>query len=306
MATTVDLGTAFGNSALAGKLFPCKHGGESVPTKNDGYIFRADLLRKVLLWMAGVAGKSVYLAGPAGSGKTSLAEQVAARLGWDCITLSCNARTERSDIVGYMGLKDGATAFVDGPLTGAVRNGQMIVFDEGDALPPSITIVLNRVLEGAPLFVPETGETIQPHPDFRIAFTGNTRGRGDESGSFRARQVQDAAILDRFLFVEVDYPTPEDEQAILVKRFGTDLPEEIINLLVRFGNDTRSAHKAGELSAPLSTRGMVRVGEILRSRLFDGKPDPIWESVSFGFADGLGKEECDALQKMLNIIKSAS
>ena len=304
--TTVDLGTTFGIPALAGKMFPGKVGAEGVPGKIQNYVFRPDLLRKGLLWMAGVAGRSMYLSGPAGSGKTSFAEQLAARLGWPCVTLSCNARTERADIVGYLGLENGATAFVDGPLVRALRNGQMIVFDEGDALPPSITIILNRVLEGSALVIPETGDTIQPHPDFRVAFTGNTRGRGDETGSFRARQVQDAAVLDRFLFTEVDYPSNEEEKAILSGKFGTDLPDEILDLLIRFGTETRSAYRAGELSAPLSTRGLVRIGEILRSRLFDSQPDPIWAAVSFGFADGLGKDEGDALCKLLNTVKGAT
>ncbi|EGQ64096.1 cobalamin biosynthesis protein, CobS family, partial [Acidithiobacillus sp. GGI-221] len=74
----------------------------------------------------------------------------------------------------------------------------------------------------------------------------------------------------------------------------------------RFGTETRSAYRAGELSAPLSTRGLVRIGEILRSRLFDSQPDPIWAAVSFGFADGLGKDEGDALCKLLNTVKGAT
>lgn len=307
---TVDLGVAFENSALAGKMFPAKgENGEGVPEKVPGYIFRTDLLRKVLLWMSGAIGRSLYLAGPAGSGKTSLGEQVAARLGWQCITLSCNARTERADIVGYMGLKDGGTAFVDGPLVTAAREGRLIIFDEGDALPPSVTIVLNRVLEGAPLFIPETGETIKPHPDFRIAFTGNTRGRGDETGSFRARQVQDAAILDRFLFVDVDYPTQEEEKDILTKKLGSTVPQEIVDLLVRFGTETRAAHQGGELSAPCSTRGLIRIGEILGTGLFSSQPDsvdPVWAAIAFGFADGLGKEEAEGLKKVLDAVKTTA
>jgi MoxR-like ATPases len=309
MSMTVDLGVAFDLPEIAGKIFAAKDGGEAVPSKIDGYVFRLDLLRKVLLWMSGKIGRSIYLSGPAGSGKTSLGEQVAARLGWSCITLSCNARTERADIVGYMGLNGGGTSFIDGPLTTAAREGRMIIFDEGDALPPSVTIVLNRVLEGAPLYIPETGETIPPHPDFRIAFTGNTRGRGDDTGSFRARQVQDAAILDRFLFVDVDYPTSTEEKDILAKKFGDAVPGDIVDLLVRFGAETRAAHQGGELSAPLSTRGLVRIGEIIGTGLFSSmpdNPDPVWSAIAFGFADGLGKEEAAGLKKVLDAVKAVA
>ena len=77
---TVDLGVAFGIPGLAGKQFPAKGLTDpGVPAIISNYVFRLPLLRKALTWMDGQAGRSIYLAGPAGSGKTSLAEQVAGR-----------------------------------------------------------------------------------------------------------------------------------------------------------------------------------------------------------------------------------
>ena len=103
--TAVDLGTAFGIPALAGKMFPGKVGAEGVPCKIQNYVFRPDLLRKGLLWMAGVAGRSMYLSGPAGSGKTSFAEQLAARLGWPCVTLLATPARSVRTLWGIWGLK---------------------------------------------------------------------------------------------------------------------------------------------------------------------------------------------------------
>lgn len=287
---------------FAGKTFPGKSPSERTPKVNGSYAFRPDLVRKALLWMAGVAGKSLYLAGPAGSGKTSLAEQVAARLGWGCTTLSCNNRTEKADIVGYVGLENGATKFLPGPLVRAMKLGEMIIFDEGDALPPSISIVLNRVLEGAPLTIVETGQIIEPHPDFRVAFTGNTQGRGDSTGNFRARQVQDAAVLDRFLFVEVDYPSDKEEDKIL-GGVCPALPEDVRSLLINLAGETRSAYKAGELSAPISTRGLIRISQVITSGVFTHQPDPIWASIQFSFTDGLSPDEREGVQKMYSIVR---
>ena len=299
---TIDLGVTFGIPALAGKQFPAKGLTDpGVPEIISNYVFRLPLLRKALIWMDGKAGRSIYLAGPSGSGKTSLAEQMAARLGWICTTLSCNVRTERADIVGYMGLENGSTRFIPGPLVRAMRNGEMIVFDEGDALPPSITITLNRVLEGSPLVIPETGEVIHPHKDFRIAFTGNTRGRGDETGTHRASNVQDAAVLDRFLFLEVGYPTQEEENDILVGKFGTALPDEIREILLKTAQESRAAFIGGELSAPISTRGLVRISELVKSGIFSATNEPLWEAVCFGFADGLSEGEKSGLRSIMKL-----
>lgn len=302
---SIDLGAAFGISELAGKPFPAKRAGERTPVPVFEYIFRVDILRKMLAWTEGLVATSIYISGPAGSGKTSLVEQVAARLGHGCTTLSCNSRTEKSDIVGYIGLADGRTAFIDGPLVRAMRLGEWIVFDEGDALPPSVTITLNRVLEGAPLSIPETGDVIHPHPDFRVAFTGNTRGRGDTTGQYRSRNVQDAAVLDRFLFVEVGYPESAEELDILTRKCP-NLPEDVAKILVQLAGETRNAHEAGELSAPLSTRGIVRIASILDVGIFSKRQDPLWESVAFGFADGLSPDERLGVQKILETLVNPS
>lgn len=299
--STIDLGAAFGIKELTGKAFPAKKAGERTPAPVFEYIFRKDLLLKMLAWASGSLTTSVYISGPAGSGKTSLVEQLAARIGHGCTTLSCNSRTEKADIVGYIGLQEGKTAFIEGPLVRAMRLGEWITFDEGDALPPSVTITLNRVLEGAPLVIPETGDVIYPHPDFRVAFTGNTRGRGDTTGQYRSRNVQDAAVLDRFLFVEVGYPESVEELNIVMSKCP-NLPEDVAAILVQLAVETRNAHEAGELSAAISTRGIVRIASILESGLFAKKADPFWESVSFGFADGLSTDERLGVQKILETL----
>ena len=303
MSTTLDIGLTFGIPDAEGRMFPVKGHHDGVPTKMAEYVFRSDLVKKALFWLSGQGGRSIYLTGPAGSGKTSLPEQMAARLAWPCATLSCNGRVERADVVGYLGLKDGGTAFIDGPLTRAMRDGHIMILDEGDSLPPSVTLVLNRVLEGGPLLIPETGETVSPHSDFRVAFTGNTRGRGDTTGTYRARQVQDAAVLDRFLFVEVDYPTQEEELSILAKKYA-NLPKEIAEILVNLAKETRAAYQGGELGAPISTRGLVRIAATLISGIFAKAANPILEAINFAYGDGLGPEERDGVRKLLETVSA--
>ena len=54
--------------------------GPFVPTLDPSYVFRKEMLRDVLAWLADSSGEGLYLFGPTGCGKSSLICQVAARL----------------------------------------------------------------------------------------------------------------------------------------------------------------------------------------------------------------------------------
>jgi len=61
-----------------------------VPTQKP-YVFRKDHLRDVLAFLGSPNGDGLYLTGPTGSGKTSLLEQVAARLHWGVHAVTATA-----------------------------------------------------------------------------------------------------------------------------------------------------------------------------------------------------------------------
>ena len=60
-----------------------------IPVRKDNYIFDLDTLRPVLAFLASPGGDGMYLTGPTGAGKTSLVEQVAARLNWPVQAITC-------------------------------------------------------------------------------------------------------------------------------------------------------------------------------------------------------------------------
>lgn len=57
--------------------------------------------------------------------------------------------------------------FADGPLTRAWRHGCVFLVNEMSAAPPDLWLSVNELLEGSPLYIPETGEVIHPHPRTR-------------------------------------------------------------------------------------------------------------------------------------------
>ena len=128
------------------------------------YVFRKDHLRDVLAFLGAANGDGLYLTGPTGSGKTSLLEQVAARLHWGVHAVTGHGRLELNDLLGQFMLVEGGTMqWIDGPLTLAVRLGHVLLINEIDAVDPAELIGLNEIVEGKPLTIPQTGAVIVPH-----------------------------------------------------------------------------------------------------------------------------------------------
>jgi cobaltochelatase CobS len=249
----------------------------SVPVRKD-YIFRKDHLRDVLAFLSAPKGDGLFITGPTGSGKTSLIEQVAARLHWPVQTVTGHGRLELHDLLGqYMLLGGGEMRWVDGPLTLAVRYGHIFLVNEIDAMEPSELIGLNDIVEGKPLTLPQTGEAVKPHPKFRLAATGNSAGSGDQSGLYQGILRQNLAFLDRFRLMEVGYPDPTEEMQLLVDVVPT-MPEPVMEKMVKVANQIRKVFLggqdgAGELSVTLSTRGLIRWASLAAT--FKGAPNAL-------------------------------
>ena len=231
--------------------------------KQKPYVFRKDHLRDVLAFLGSAHGDGLYLTGPTGSGKTSLLEQVAARLQWGVHTVTGHGRMELNDLLGQYRLVDGgAMQWLDGPLTLAVRLGHVLLINEIDAVDPAELIGLNEIVEGKPLTIPQTGAVIAPHPKFRLVATGNSAGSGDQSGLYQGVLRQNLSFLDRFRLMEVGYPDPEDEMKLLAE-LVPNMPESVRESMIKVANQIRKVFIGGQdgggmLSVTLSTRGLMR------------------------------------------------
>ena len=72
----------------------------------------------------------VLLKGPTGCGKTRFVTHMAARLGRPLYTVACHDDLSAADLIGRYLLKGGETVWVDGRLSGAVRDGEICYLDE--------------------------------------------------------------------------------------------------------------------------------------------------------------------------------
>lgn len=169
---------------------------DAVEVKIDG---AHDALPDVLRWLS--ADVPVYLVGPAGSGKTTLAQQCAEALG--CDFYFSGAVVGAHLLTGYM---TPAGVYVSTAFRQWWNKGGVFLLDEIDGSDPRAIVAVNAMLDLAarPLVTWPDGVTSKAHPDCRLIVSANTVGAGATSeyvGRFRL----DAASLSRFAQVAVDY-----------------------------------------------------------------------------------------------------
>lgn len=240
-----------------------------VPPAHDDYCFRKDLLRTLLAFLTNPHASALYITGPTGSGKTSLVSEVCARLNWPLDQLTMNERFEFAALRGTWSYRrvQGAAApemvFQDGPLTSAMRGGHVLLLNEVDIAPAGEMSGMNDIIEGRPLMIPETGEIVRPHPLFRVIVTANSKGGGDDTGCYAGIQQQNVAAMDRYRFLEVGYPDPQVETALIENIFSSTLgsaeAKHIAGRMVDLANKVRNEFIGlkgieGTIHVPISTR----------------------------------------------------
>jgi len=203
------------------------------------------------------AGQNVFIVGPAGSGKTSLLERICIKRGTKPIVISLHGEVSVDDFVGAKDLVGGQTVFTEGVLPTAMRRGVPLIIDEADATPPDVQFVLHPVLMGQPLCLTRKGaEFVTPEPGFCILATGNTVGRGDDSGLYVGTNTLNEAYLDRYgMVVEHWYLPANEEVTVLVKRTG--IHKVIAENMVKVAGLAREAMLSDALSSTFSTRKLL-------------------------------------------------
>lgn len=266
------------------------------------YVFRNELLRDILAYLHDCGGDGLFLAGPTGSGKTSLVAQVAARLNWPVQSVTCHGRMELHALIGQFVIAKGETVFVHGPLAVAARDGHILILNESDLMDPSELAGLNDIIEGQPLVIPENGgEVIRPHPKFRVFATGNSAGAGDGSGLYQGVLRQNLAFMDRFRVIHVGYPDPEIEKEV-VKRAVPKLAEQIIDKMVVVAGEIRrlfmgaGAEGGPELTVTMSTRTLVRWATL--SLAFKGAPKAIEYALTQALTARAEPEQKEAIHRI--------
>ena len=203
---------------------------------NTPYIL--DVTERALAYLA--VGYPVHFAGPAGTGKTTLAFHIAAQLGRPVALIHGDDEFSSSDLVGrdsgyrkhklidnyiHSVLKteeEMKTLWVDNRLTTACQNGHTLIYDEFTRSRPEANNVLLSVLGEKILNLPKlrrSGEGyLGVHSDFRAIFTSNPE---EYAGVYKTQD----ALMDRLVTINLGHFDRETEIQITMAKSGLELTD---------------------------------------------------------------------------------
>jgi adenosyl cobinamide kinase/adenosyl cobinamide phosphate guanylyltransferase len=184
-------------------------------------------------------GESVYLHGPAGTGKSKLAEQLAKALKLDFYPAS--TLTQEFKISGFT---DGNGLYHDTGFYKAYVYGGVYFLDEMDSCVAEVLVGINGALANGYYDFPDGIK--RAHKNFRVIGAGNTIGRGGDDTYIR--NVLDMSTLDRFWAVYLDYDKDID---LSVAKGDKDL--------VEFAHEVRRASEETGVVLIMSYRSISRI-----------------------------------------------
>ena len=203
----------------------------------------------------------VYISGPSGNGKTMMVEQSAAKAKVPFLRVQITPETDEDDLIGGFRLINGETVFCKGPVIKAMEEGALLLIDEIDRGTNKI-MCLQGVLEGKPVLIKKTGETVKPADGFNVIATANTKGRGSDDGRFSAATIIDDAFLERFVSA-INQPWPS--KAIEKKIVGNHMDKfdsvdtDFLDKLITWASIIRKTFEVDGVDEVVSTRRLCHI-----------------------------------------------
>jgi cobaltochelatase CobS len=219
--------------------------------------------------------EAVYCYGPAGTGKSQLAEDVADAS--DLEFFPASTLTQEFKLSGFI---DAGGKFHETNFYRAWTRGGLFFLDEMDSCISDVLVGINGALANGYYDFPIG--TIKKHPNFRVIGAGNTIGRGGDL-KYTGRQALDLSTLDRFMGIEIDYSPNIDN---VVAQGDQDL--------VEFARVFRETATEMDIHVLLSYRSLGRIAK------YKDRYD-LTEVLEMSVIKGVKKEDIKMLARNMRI-----
>lgn len=228
--------------------------GNKKPVPVDGILHKnfADICRLAQERM------NIMLVGPAGCGKSHLAEQVAKALDLDYSSQACSEGMSESMLSGWLiPIGDGGRfEYVASEFVRLYENGGVFLLDEMDAADPNVLVFMNQSLANGYMVIPQRHESpmIRKHKDFVCIAACNTYGAGGDT-VYHGRNALDGATLDRFRI------------GVIPMDYDENIEQKLISSEVLvWGQSMRSMINNHKLRRIMSTRFLIHASTMMQNQ----------------------------------------
>ncbi|KAK0097221.1 hypothetical protein PV326_002877 [Microctonus aethiopoides] len=212
-----------------------------------------------------ILGQHLLLVGNQGVGKNKIVDRLLQLMNRPREYIQLHRDTTVQTLTLQPMVRDGVVVYEDSPLVHAVKLGHVLVIDEADKAPTHVTCILKTLAESGEMILSDgrrivsnlknannNQNIITTHPDFRMIVLANRPGFPFLGNDFFG------ALGDLFSTHSIDNPSLENEISLL-KQYGPDVDDKIIQKLVRAFGELRNMSDLGLVSYPYSTREVVNI-----------------------------------------------
>lgn len=205
--------------------------------------------------------KNTLIIGPTGTGKTEILKHLSATMGLALnIQDMGTVQDAQSALLGVHRLEDSKSVFDFAPFTEYIQNPGIVLADELNRSPREANNLLFPLLDDRrymPVDIAHSGglRRIDAHPECRFFATANL------GAEYSGTNAIDRALFDRFMPVEVSYPTEDRETRVLMLR--TDVEEREARTIVNVATNLRRMYREQEISSAISVRHTLMIAELV-------------------------------------------